>query len=119
MTTYKPFNLAAALEGEPLITRDGRKVTEFIELKTMQSECKYLYVLEGQEIETVDRDGLYSFVGGQCEQDLFLAPTMKTYYTDIIKLVDGSITATDPYINKNHKSTHSGYIKTISFEIAE
>jgi hypothetical protein len=119
MTTYKPFNLAAALAGEPLITRDGRKVTEFIELKTMQSECKYLYVLEGQEIETVDRDGLYSFVGGQCEQDLFLAPTMKTYWVNVYKY--GNILKTGDLYDSLEEAKQQGgdCFKTISFEISE
>ena len=69
----KPFDLQKALAGDPVVTRDGRKVTEIIEFKTA---CNTL-----QNTVAVIDGHFYSFYeNGKCmsqwdsEFDLFMAP---------------------------------------------
>jgi len=69
----KPFNLEKALAGEPVVTRDGRKVTEIIHFKTAFNTLQNtVAVIDGH---------FYSFYeNGKCmsqwdsEFDLFMAP---------------------------------------------
>jgi hypothetical protein len=42
----KPFNLERALAGEPVVTRDGKKVVEIIHLSSMRNERNVLAVFE-------------------------------------------------------------------------
>ena len=44
----KPFNLEKALAGDPVVTRDGKKVTEIVRLKTVDNiHCNIIGVVDG------------------------------------------------------------------------
>ena len=56
----KPFNLEAALAGEPVETRDGRKVTEIYHLKTCRERFTVVAVVDGDKY-TYDTDGVWLY----------------------------------------------------------
>jgi hypothetical protein len=69
----KPFNLEAALRGEPVITRDGRPVKIAVYNEDASFGESVLGWLEGSSFSWA-RDGQYLLQ--DCESfDLFMAPT--------------------------------------------
>lgn len=52
----KPFNLERALAGDPIVTRDRRKVIEFYYFKKAnQDNLCFAYLIEGEDIPTILR----------------------------------------------------------------
>lgn len=71
-TCMRAFDLEAAKRGEPVVTRDGRKVLEIYIFKTDVSH-PIVAIIEGENIQTAYRlDGLYSNHENEC--DLFMVP---------------------------------------------
>lgn len=77
----RPFNLKEALAGKPVVTRDGRAVTELHQFKGISDNRKFhiVGVLDGC-ITTYTLTGRHSTSGLESHCDLFMAPT-KAYYT--------------------------------------
>ena len=78
----KPFNLQEALAGKPVVTRDGRKVTQ---LHLFECDAKFvLYgVIEGIVNATGFRkDGGWS-VSEPTKLDLFMASVEKTVWVNL------------------------------------
>lgn len=72
----KPFNLEAALAGAPVVTRDGRKVTQLVKF-----DCTDTYVLYGVVTDTVHLwtvDGRFNMSCEKNGHDLFMATVKKT-----------------------------------------
>lgn len=76
----KPFNLEAALNGHPVITKDGLKVTEIYHFKTETSEWPVCAIIEGNA-------WWFGLDGCSYEHDeyLCLAPVKRTYWVNIYK----------------------------------
>lgn len=74
----KPFDLKAALAGAPVVTRDGRKVTNVTQFPV--GEQPVAAVVEGSdEIDTFTEEGVFNpFVRVSTSKDLFMASTTKT-----------------------------------------
>jgi hypothetical protein len=74
---FKPFNLEAALKGDPVVTRDGRSV-RIIHVPE-KAPFSVLYVDEGGCHDFVKKDGYHS----SCNRyDLLMAPKKKTLYVN-------------------------------------
>ena len=58
-TNIIPFSLQKALEGEPILTRDGRAVTEWHYFKSVTTEWSVFAVLDGQ-VTAYTKDGRFS-----------------------------------------------------------
>jgi hypothetical protein len=67
----KPFNLEKFLAGEPAITRDGRKVTDFHYFKERVVEYKLVCLLSSYLFKFYRSDGKTS-ESSQSEYDLFM-----------------------------------------------
>lgn len=68
----KPFNLEKALAGDPVVTRDGRKVTEIVLLNTANDFCSVVCVID-KYAYAFRQDG--SFIENrEHKHDLFMAP---------------------------------------------
>ena len=131
MTNLKPFNLAAALRGEKVVTRDGREVKQL----TLFDVENYLYPLLGvvnKELERWPTNGTYNTYKTALvahEKDLFMLPKTKTYWVNVYlqfktNLVYASRVFDDEYLAIKDKDQHGGTesdqcLKTISFEIEE
>jgi hypothetical protein len=75
-----PFDLAKACAGHPLVTRDGRKVTEFHRFETLNKD-KCVAVIDGKAFMFADRGRWDQF--DDCGYDLFIAPTEVTMWVNV------------------------------------
>jgi hypothetical protein len=91
----KEFNLLQALEGKPVITRDGKKVTQITKFDdvtiTKYSICG---VVEGS-LENWNINGEYNVMKDTIDSlDLFMAEETKTIWINVWKhFKDGSLSA--------------------------
>jgi hypothetical protein len=75
----QPFNLEAALAGKPVVTRDGRPVTQITKFKDIVYPVAG--VLQGT-LFTFRTDGRYTDEGpSKC--DLFMKSEPKTFYANV------------------------------------
>jgi len=108
----KPFNLAAALAGKPVVTRDGRKAADIFRRKLIEGPLPYplLVVLVGDtDAKTYTLAGSYH--NHPCNLDLFMASEKKTgwaaiFKTGIGKVVLGSVWPTEVEA-ETHKNNYT------------
>jgi hypothetical protein len=67
----KPFDLQKALAGEPVVTRDGREVTQLTKFDAPNCLFPIAAVVAG-ELETFSIGGKFR-IGGETKHDLFMA----------------------------------------------
>ena len=100
----KPFNLEAALRGEPVITRDGRKVHEVIAFS--KQECnKYPYVVfalyKGAiSYSSFTKDGFVNDKNTPSPRDLFMAPRTREGWVPLFRNASGKTYIIDLYNTK-------------------
>ena len=87
-TKLKPFDLEAALKGDPVVTDDGREVTEITEFKTTV-DYKVLGVINGC-LASISPDGAYH--NGSCWYKLFMKPQQVTKWVNIYSTKSGYLT---------------------------
>lgn len=128
----KPFNLERALAGDPVVTRDGRKVEEVTMLKKADVQKKVIAVIDGyirSYYPHGTRQGDQSMI---LSHDLFMAPVKKTYYTNVYSRVNPLTGQLHVWTGKTCESEEEAmerlggdhraqpyYRKTITFEIEE
>ncbi len=79
----KPFNLKEALAGKPVVTRDGREVTQ---LAFFPGVSEYPVVAYSGDKETDSYTAQGHFVkGGERRRDLFMASTEKTVWVNLYR----------------------------------
>lgn len=88
----KPFNLQEALEGKPLVTRDGKKVLDFhyFECSNLTSDYPIIAFIEGQiYLNSYTNNGL-SVRHRVSDTDLFMyeAPEEKAYMVAVYEIHD-------------------------------
>jgi hypothetical protein len=90
----KPFNLLQALEGKPVITRNGELVTEIIQFANISSPYCIAGICNGT-IYTWSIDGQIDVISDlEHKKDLFMAEESKTIWINVWKHVkDGSLSA--------------------------
>lgn len=110
------FNLEAALAGKPVVTRDGREVSEIHYFKTATSYS--IACIVDNCVETFTTKGTYNKYETS-GFDLFMKSEIRTYWANVYADPDN-----DPYIGIVHLSKEKalsckeeGYIKTISFTV--
>lgn len=99
----KPFDLDKAIAGHPLVTRDGREVTEFHYFKTAIPEYgeRVMAVVDGDVFTYID-NGKY-INGEDLPEDLFLKSEKKTLWIAIENEPLGiQNQTTHAYINECH-----------------
>lgn len=72
----KPFNLADALAGKPVMTQDGRKVVRIFYAEEACESSKVICVLETGLVISHYKDGRYS-ADRKSDNDLVMAPQKK------------------------------------------
>jgi len=80
----RPFDLAKALAGEPVITREGKQVTDIHHFKTVRREGNVIAVIDGDWF-TFSPDGAYNKLHGNSNMDLFMAPVKRQEWRNIYK----------------------------------
>lgn len=102
----KPFDLEKALAGEPVVTRDGRKVQQFKHFHSLtdranRTECIGA-VLDGS-VREWNLKGEYrsNYLEDTSKYDLFMAPKQRTAWVNVYKQESGSlIAAAVPYTSE-------------------
>ena len=78
---FRPFNLEEALAGKPVVTRDGRKVSEFYHFKTQTTPYSVSAVIDGSRYG-YSIDGRYH-PSDESNLDLFMRPEKRSFWTNI------------------------------------
>jgi hypothetical protein len=111
------FNLERALAGEPVITRDGREVTQLVKFDCIN---KYnLYGVVNGQIESFNIDG--SWYQSSHNNDLFMKPKENAVWVNIYKDIDGRLyVGRDSYCSEADAKSEGGalynYVKTIKID---
>lgn len=110
------FNLERALAGEPVITRDGKEVTEIHHFKTYSAEHSVYAVVEGI-LKSFTIEGEYnSYSPSESTNDLFMKPKVIEGWVNVYQkrdvLLVGESWTTKENAEKNI-GKNNNYIKTI------
>lgn len=83
------FNLERALAGEPIVTRDGREVTEIHFIKTDEGDYPLIAVIDASK-ETYTKDGFFASRREESELDLFMKPKVIECWFNVYE-IDGEL----------------------------
>ena len=112
------FNLEAALAGKPVVTRDGREVSQIYCFKT--TSIYPIACIINQSIETFTIDGS-SNLGETTDFDLFMKSETRTYWANVYADPDNGLYIGIVHLSeekvKNSLWKKAKYIKTISFTV--
>ena len=83
----KPFNLKDALDGAPVVTRDGRKVKRVIHVPEFNKKNNRVISIyeDGDGYDLVGEDGIYFADGSISGADLFMAPKKRTVWVNLYR----------------------------------
>jgi hypothetical protein len=113
----KPFDLERALAGDPVVTRDGRKVTEIHYFKTLEDRYFILAVIDGSAHHFKENGRRFDF---ECDCDLLMYPITKKYYIPIfIDVITNTLFTRRMNLaieDLDEWKLAGNYVKTISFE---
>ncbi len=118
-----PFNLERALAGDPVVTRDGRKILEFAYLKTRKkfNLLALVEIVDNSELKAFDDDGKFCLHPKEPEYDLFMLPKTKKYYVHIYR--DSKYGNLSSCIYKDEPDNkilpEHGPLKVFEFEVEE
>ena len=113
----KPFELSLACKGEPLVTRNGKKVSQFHYFDAPNSEYQIYAVIEG-EIYSFTKNGKFHDDDLRYGFDLFMSDPLPKKYT--INIYQGD---KEPFCGllceekNNEVNTNYPLIKTILVKI--
>ncbi len=122
----KPFNLERALAGDPVVTRDGRKVLWIAHCSPAKREYQVQALVEGIAYPlSLNADGRYNCYD-EYRHDLFMAPKKRTVWARFYRHEDGSILSSEWYDTKEMASKMApevsespNYIGVYQIEIEE
>ena len=111
------FNLERALAGEPVITRDGREVTQLAQFDMKQGKQCLIGVLD-YDLERWTVEGNYFLNKTEAQGDLFMKPKENAVWVNIYKDIDGRLyVGRDSYCSEADAKSEGGalynYVKTI------
>ena len=91
----KPFNLKEALEGAPVVTRNGNEVTQLYKFDVLDLDAQELYaVIDDRQIESFYLNGQWR-EKGESGYDLFMAEVEKVQWINIWETRNGYILTTN------------------------
>lgn len=80
----KPFDLSAALRGEPVVTRDGRKVLQVLHVDKISATYSRVVAVIENNIYAYSEEGKY-INASESIYDLFMAPGTKKLWIAVKK----------------------------------
>jgi hypothetical protein len=116
------FDLAKAIAGKPVKTKDGRTLSE-LHLFSSGIKRPVVGLVEGDDILTeYTREGKYWLDGIESSYDLSMDVKVKTYWANLYN-DDQGLELSGIYFSEeeatNSKTHPERYIKTISFEVEQ
>ena len=97
------FNLERALAGDPVVTRDGRKVTQLVKFETESGGILLGLDVGNDYVDSWLIDGRYRD-GGECGADLFMAPKKLSGFVNVFACEGGSL-LTAPHNTRENADT--------------
>lgn len=82
-TTRKPFDLQAAIRGEPIVTRDGRPARFVAQVPEATHYPVIAIVSGGNAVTSHTNDGEEYNDGTESDDDLFMSVTTRTVYYNL------------------------------------
>ena len=114
----KPFNLEAAKRGEPLVSRDGRKVIHFHHIETDKSRLPCVVQYEGNLGASWMPDTGIVNSGSEDPSDLFMAPKIVTKYLNVYRSSTSSYAGNHAAVFDNkHDAEENAYDKRVKLLI--
>ena len=77
------FNLQAALDGDKVVTRDGREVTNLVRFPKDSGACVYGLDVANDTVESWFDNGSYHNMNTECGGDLFMAPKQLSGFVNV------------------------------------
>lgn len=125
----KKFNLEEALQGKPVVTRDGRKVGRIVHLDGISDVYSVLTVIDG-DLERYTKEGKFlNGSSGPHSYDLFMESAKKEGWVNIYdkekaglgNQIKGRLTGENIYNNEEcaRKAAVPGLIATVRIEWEE
>lgn len=74
---FKKFNLEEALAGKPVVTREGKPVTQLVKFEDVDDPYRVLVGVVDRNILAWSSSGMYSYDSTDNSNDLFMAPEKK------------------------------------------
>ena len=110
------FNLERALAGEPVITRNGKEVTQLVYFHDVTH--KYcVYGVVGGQVKTWCIDGKFFYDDPwEGNADLFMKPKENAIWVNVYKRSDGALVAGHYYDSEakaKEKSLGRNYLKSV------
>lgn len=91
----KPFNLADALAGKPVMTREGRKVVRIFYAEEACENSQVICVFETGAVFPYYKDGTYT--NSSSAHELVMAPTKKEGWINVYKVDSLDVTGKNIY----------------------
>jgi len=122
----KPFDLEKMLSGDPVITRNGKKIIEFAIFKnTNRFPVQGLIEGDSENAHAWTKTGRY-IINHEHDLDLFMAPKIKNYWMNLYRVhgdenepcLQGRTFETEKIAIDSIENDGS-FLKTIKFEIEE
>ena len=112
----EPFDLERALAGEPVVTRDGREVTEIYFFKTFEGTYPLVGIIDGEKCSYTTKGKNYS--SKNSDFDLFMKPKVvegwfNVYQDNEYGLIMSSSYPSEKEAKEKMINRHFEYIKTI------
>ena len=116
----KPFNLEEALAGKPVVTREGKKVTELYLFKTMKNAYRLFACIDGKVVQCTIKGEFYT-VSEESPYDLFMYEPIVEGWVNIYQhSVTGVMWTGDVHATYEHaintKGDYEHYLKTIKID---
>lgn len=118
----RPFNLEEAIQGKPLVTRDGRKILDFHYFKDVKELYPIIAVVDGESsIRSYTEIGRCFRSETESKTDLLMYEEPKTYYANVYRYSDEMILTSNGILSKEamikQGENRKNYVKTIEITI--
>lgn len=116
----KPFNLERALAGDPVCTRDRRKVLQLFYADKAMDHSQVLAVLDSKIVNCYFKNGSYYENGEECANDLFMAekPKKKLWIAVETEKVNFHFYSTS-YAYESYESLEEAVNKNFKYQVIE
>jgi len=116
--TMKPFNLEKALAGEPVVTRDGRKIIDLYHFKDVKTKFSLVVLIENNSsVDHYTTKGTWTEDFENQELDLFMAEPetwINVYYSKVQDKIWNSVKYnSEEEAKENIVTTMSSYLTTV------
>jgi hypothetical protein len=113
------FDLERALSGDPVITKEGKEVTQLTCFKdVLHRDCVYGVV--SNQVQCWEIDGSYFLNESDSKHNLFMKPKENTIWVNVYKNISGKLYTNGQFDSEQQAKLHSGdwnnYVKSVKID---